>query len=365
MTNSSLAKTTYLLLIVVLATASLYFAKNFLIPLTFAAILAMLFAPLNKRLEKKGINRALSAIICILVLILVFAAIGGLLAWQLSDLAKDMTGIEQKFRQFLKQIETYVSNTFGIDPKEQEKIVKQQSQSGGGSAGTLAKVMGTIMSAAVNLILVLVYIFLFMYFRNHLKKFIIRITPQNHKENVGRLTHDAGKVSQQYITGLVMMIGTLWILYGIGFSIVGVKYAIFFAILCGILEIVPFIGNITGTTITVIMALVQGGDFNLVLGILITYGFVQFIQTYILEPLVVGNQVNINPLFTIIGIVAGEILWGIPGMILAIPVIGILKIVCDHFEPLKPVGFLLGQEKTKKESGILEKISQLRKKSTK
>ena len=89
----------------------------------------------------------------------------------------------------------------------------------------------------------------------------------------------------------------------------------------------------------------------MVLGILVVYGLVQFFQTYILEPLVVGAEVNINPLFTIIGLVAGEALWGIPGMILAIPLMGIAKIVCDNIEPLKPFGFLIGEEKKKRKSG--------------
>ena len=103
------------------------------------------------------------------------------------------------------------------------------------------------------------------------------------------------------------------------------------------------------------MSLAQGGDFNLVIGIFITYAIVQFIQTYLLEPLVVGSQVNINPLFTIISLVAGEILWGIPGMVLAIPLLGIGKIICDHVESLQPVGYLIGEDE-KKKSGISEKI---------
>ena len=90
----------------------------------------------------------------------------------------------------------------------------------------------------------------------------------------------------------------------------------------------------------------------MILGVLITYATVQFIQTYLLEPLVVGRGVNINPLFTIAGIVAGELVWGVPGMILAIPLMGIAKIICDHIEPLKPYGFLIGEEK-KSKTGVI------------
>jgi predicted PurR-regulated permease PerM len=143
-------------------------------------------------------------------------------------------------------------------------------------------------------------------------------------------------------------------MYSIGFSIVGVRYAVFFAILCGLLEIVPFIGNLTGSLLAIMMVLIQGGGLGMVIGVVITYAAVQFLQTYILEPLVVGAEVNLNPLFTIIILVAGELIWGIPGMILAIPLLGIVKIICDHIPALKPYGYLIGGHR-KKKSVIVQK----------
>ena len=114
-----------------------------------------------------------------------------------------------------------------------------------------------------------------------------------------------------------------WFMVGVGFSCLGVKNALFFAVLCGLLESVPFVGNLTGNALTIIGALSQGGDSTMVIGIILTYGIVQFLQTYILEPLVVGSQVKINPLFTIMAIVVGELVWGVAGMVLAIPLLGI------------------------------------------
>ena len=153
------------------------------------------------------------------------------------------------------------------------------------------------------------------------------------------------------------MIFCLWIMYGIGFSIIGVENAIFFAILCGLLEIVPFIGNITGTTITVLVAVVHGASLPMIIGIVITYGVVQFIQGWILEPLILGSQVKINPLFTILALVLGQLIWGIPGIVLAIPITAMFKIVCDYIEPLKPLGFLIGEiQKPKSQLTIITKI---------
>ena len=197
-------------------------------------------------------------------------------------------------------------------------------------------------SILINALLVTVYMFLFLYYRSHIKNFILKLTDRSDKELADEIVHKSGQVAQKYLSGLGAMIFILWIMYGIGFSIIGVENAIFFAVLCGILEIIPFVGNLTGTSLTVLLVVVQGGDTKMIIWVLVTYFVVQFIQTYILEPLVVGDQVSINPLFTIMSIVVGEMVWGISGMILAIPLIGIFKIICDHVPSLQPYGFLIG-----------------------
>lgn len=109
-------------------------------------------------------------------------------------------------------------------------------------------------------------------------------------------------------------------------------------------------------TVTVLVALVNGADLAMVGGIVITYGVVQLIQGWVLEPLILGPQVKINPLFTIIALVLGEIVWGIPGIILAIPLTAIFKIVCDHIESLKPFGFLIGEIETENNADFLKKL---------
>jgi predicted PurR-regulated permease PerM len=171
------------------------------------------------------------------------------------------------------------------------------------------------------------------------------------------LIDSAANISQQYLLGISKMIVLLWIMYGIGFGLLGVENALFFAVLCGLLEIIPYVGNIIGTTLTLVVAAVHGADLSMLGGIVLVYGVVQVIQGWILEPLILGPQVKINPLFTIFALVLGELLWGISGMILAIPMIAMFKIVCDHIEPLKPYGFLIGEIETeRKELGFIKKI---------
>jgi predicted PurR-regulated permease PerM len=358
MRNDLLTKTIKVLAFLVLLIVALYYARPFLIPLTFAGLLSMLLLPLVKKLEQKKWNRALSVLVAELLFVFSIAIIIGLLWWQLSSLLEDANSLEQKFNQKIAELQQFLSKKFGIPVKKQQEVLQGE---GGRSklAAMIASAFGTITSVLVNFILVLVYIFLFIFYREHLKTFILKLVPQNKKTEVTKTIDDIQKVSSKYITGLSVMIICLWVMYGIGFSIVGVRNAIFFAVLCGILEIIPFVGNLTGSLLTVAMTLLQGGSSGMIVGVIITYGVVQFIQTYLLEPLVVGSEVDINPLFTILALIMGELIWGIPGMILAIPLMGITKIICQHVEPLRPYAFVIGPANKKANTKWSEKLKKL------
>lgn len=357
MTSQKLFKAVAVLMILVLAVVILVYAKAFLVPLTIAALLSMLLLPISKWLMRRGLPQALSILASMLLLVIFFAGIGGLLWWQVADFSKNAQGIEQKISSKYQQSQDFIADKLGISKKKQEEMLKKRESSSSEQLSTvLMKMLGGMGSLLGDIVLVLVYIFLFMYFRMYFKRFVIRLVPTPEEDNALQIINKAQKVSQKYLSGLSLMIAFLWIMYGIGFSIAGVKNAIFFAILCGLLEIIPFVGNLLGTSLTLGMTLLQGGDSTTLVVILITYASIQLIQTYILEPLVVGSEVNINPMFTILGLVAGELLWGIPGMILAIPLMGIAKIVCDHIEPLKPYGELIGLDPKKDESKIKKKI---------
>jgi len=346
MPTTALSKSIQVLFLFFLAIAGLYFAKPFLVPLVIAAIMAMLFLPLSNWLEGKGWNRALAALLCVFILLLLLSGIVFLIGWQVNDLARDMGKMQEYVGQSVMKIKTTISEKLGISAEKQQEFIKEQQSAGSGGAGKMVMaVLSGLSGIMVNTILVLVYTFLLLYLRTHIRQFIIKISPQDAKQKNAKILTESAKVARSYLSGLGKMIVLLWIMYGIGFSIVGVKNALFFAILCGLLEIVPFIGNIAGTSLTLIMALSQGADSNMLLGIVGTYAIVQFLQTYVLEPLVVGAQVKINPLFTIFAIVLGEIIWGIPGMVLAIPVTGIAKVIFDNTDALKPYGALIGESK--------------------
>ena len=341
-TNTSVIKK---LLLIFLIFSALYFAKEFLMPLFIGGILATLFLPLSKWLESKRISRSISVLFCLVVLLLIIAIFIGLLGWKISEFFTDVDLIKEKVFQKMSEIQTYIFKNLNISIKEQNAMLKSEKP----SVSNIMQVMfGSVAYVVSTLILVLVYYVFLLYYRTHIRNFFLKVSARSERQEMEQMIDRSTNISQQYLLGLLKMIFCLWIMYGIGFSIIGVENAIFFAILCGVLEIVPFVGNIVGTTLTVLATSVNGGDTTLLIGIVITYGIVQFIQGWVLEPLIVGAQVKINALFTIIALIIGELIWGIPGIILAIPLTAIFKIMCDHIELLKPYGFLIGEVETSK-----------------
>jgi predicted PurR-regulated permease PerM len=343
----SLVRSISVFILFFLVIGGLYFARQFLIPIAISALLAMLLVPLSRWFENKSIPRTLASLLCLLFLLSILGGIIYLVSWQASGISENLYQLSNRIEKIIEDIRQFIVENIGITTETQMQWMNRQPTSGSGAIGIAGSLLSSLMSIMVKCILVLVYVFLFLSSRSHIKKFILMLVPATDVRETEKIISDAGKVSQKYLSGLGMMIAILWLMYGIGFSIVGVKSAIFFAVLCGLLEIIPFIGNLTGTSLTVLMVISQGGSNGMVLGVFITYMMIQFIQTYILEPLVVGSEVNINPLFTILVLVLMEIIWGIPGMIMAIPILGIVKIICDHIEPLKPFGYLIGKEKSK------------------
>ena len=333
------------LLLLFLFIAGLYFARDFLIPLAIGAVVATLFLPLCRWMEQKKTPRGLAVMFCILILLIALSGIGILLSQQVSTLSNDFSIIRERSVELINEVQKYIFAHSGISiEKQNQELINQQPA----ITLFLKEIAISLPALITNLILTLVYILFLLYYRSHIKQFILKFSSESQRGEMEKVIDSVGHVSQQYLVGLSKMIVCLWLMYGVGFSLLGVKNALFFAFLCGLLEIVPFIGNLTGTTITVLVAGVQGGSFLMLAGIIGIYAIIQFIQGWVLEPLIVGSEVKINPLFTIIALVIGGLLWGLPGVFLAIPLMAMLKIVCDHIDPLKPYGFLIGAIESKK-----------------
>jgi predicted PurR-regulated permease PerM len=330
----------------VLTIAMLYFAKPVFMPLALAGMFALVFLPMCRLLENKGCSNVVASILCGFFLALLITGVILFVVWNVRHVAADFSDIKEHFSGYLHGFRKYLHDQFGMDTLKKDSPLPIPVQPNADGIGRMATVVLSILfSLIIDLLLILIYMVMLLCLRHKIRIFILKILPLEARGRYNVVISRSARVVQQYLGGLAVVIACLWIMYTIGFSLVGVNSPVFFAILCGLLEIVPFVGNITGSTLTCLMALSQGGGFKMVLGVLVTYALIQFIQFYIISPLVMRTQLSIHPLFTILVLLAGDLVWGIPGMILAIPALGILKIVCDNVESLHAFGQLLGENR--------------------
>jgi predicted PurR-regulated permease PerM len=347
MQKQLLSRTVQVLLLLVLSGTILYLARPVLEPLAIAAILALVFMPFCNWLERKGMRTTVAALFCGFLLALLMGGIAILLAWHIRNIGNDLSEIRGNFARLTDGWGHFLNDSLGIGPKKQKSlIVPPDPISAGDVRRTASIAIEMFLRLVINLLLVLVYMIMLLCLRPRIKEFILRLAPADQQSITHMILSRCVRVVQQYLTGMTFVIGCLWIMYSIGFSVIGIKNAFFFAILCGVLEIIPFVGNLTGSALTSLMALTQGGGTGMVLEVLLTYAFIQFLQFYIISPLVMQTQLSIHPLFTTLILISGELIWGIPGMILAIPFLGITKIIFDNIEGLQPLGALIGGKKT-------------------
>jgi predicted PurR-regulated permease PerM len=115
-------------------------------------------------------------------------------------------------------------------------------------------------------------------------------------------------------------------------------------VLGAILNVIPYLGGIVSVALPVIIATITEDGFHTQLLIMALYALIQFVDNHFLVPYIVSSKVKINALISIVVVLLGNALWGVPGMFLSIPFAGILKIMFDRIDDLKPWGRLLGDE---------------------
>jgi putative heme transporter len=324
-----------LLVVTALLIAAAILASDLVVPLAFAAFLAIVMLPIVKRLEKRRLGTALSITIVLSATVVVL----GLLIWivvnQIVGLINDLPNLQAKFELFISEASGTLQKDFGISMAEQNKFL-------GETVRTVSKYLGDVLISTTNTLSVLIqipiYIFLILIYRDKFKEFFLSLLPGD-SEFVWK--KDMERVVQGYISGLTWVTLIIAALNSIGLLALGIDHAIFFGILSGVLTIIPYVGIIIGALFPLIMALITKDSIWYSIGVVLVFSVVQFLEGNFITPRITGSKVSINALAAIIALVIGGKILGIAGMILSIPAIGVLKIVLSHSEHLRPFVILL------------------------
>lgn len=332
-----------LLIFAVIAVLSI--TKQLLVPLCFSIFLAYLLYPFARWLEEKKVPRIATNFFVILSFM---ALIGGaiFIAIQLfSSLSNDLPELRYQLAQNLGLVQTTISDFIGISIEQQNNILK--------TAGLNGDYFGAVIEAGKNTVLALalipVYTFLLLFYRDKFREFISMMVKEEYEKEAQVIIKKAAEIVPKYLKGLVVVCVLLVGLNTLGFQLIGVKYPLLLGLIAAIFNLIPYLGTVLGYGIVALF--VFGIQSPTIAGaVMIQFFIVQFIENNILTPNITGSYVRINPLVIIFSLIAGGLVWGLPGMFLVIPSLGVLKIFCESIEGLKPYAFLIGTQGTENHS---------------
>ncbi len=337
------AKTTIFLVGLFTLIAMLYIAQSIIIPIVFAVILAIVLHPVVHFLVRMRINRILAISIALVITILFIAGLGILLYSQASKLSESWPALVEKFTQAFNQSIAWSSGYFDISPRKIHAwITETKSELLNNSGSAIGQTLMSVGSAMVVVFLIPVYIFLILFYEPLLLDFVRKLFGTSNQYQVGTIVTKTKSVIQQYLIGLIIEAAIIAVLEITALLILGIEYAILLGILGAILNVIPYIGGLIAVALPMIVAIATKDSAWYAVYVLIIYYIIQIVDNNYIVPKIVASKVKINALFSIIVVIAGNALWGVPGMFLSIPLLAIVKLIFDHVEPLKPWGMLLG-----------------------
>jgi predicted PurR-regulated permease PerM len=312
---------------------------DILVPLAFAAFLAILLNPLVNRLQRYKVPKVLSIIIAMLVMIIGVATVFYFLSTQIVQFGDSLPMLQKKFESITVELKNWIQTTFGVEVTKQEKMLKDALNNSQAMVGrTVNGVLGTL----AIIFLLPVYIFLMLLYKTLILNFLYEVFSEENSKKVSDVLSETKTAIQSYIVGLLIEMIIVAAMNSTALVLLGVKYGILIGCIGAILNLIPYLGGIIAIALPVLMATVTKDGYSTQLGVIVAYIVIQFIDNNILVPRIVSSKVQINALMSIIVVLLGNALWGVSGMFLSIPFVAVLKIVFDRIDDLKPWGKLLG-----------------------
>lgn len=337
----------------------LIFGKTFFVSLAFAILLSILLLPVTNFFEKKcRLPLGISNLVSVLLALAFIGCIIWFLSHEIARFLDDIPSIKRHLSDHYETVKGWVQQRFNISKQEQSAMIEDATASAKGSS-IIGKSFVTITQILFYVIMVAIYSFLILHYRHMIKKFLFAVFNEELKPDVTHVLEQSKGIVQNYMTGLVLEMAIVATANTLALLLLGVKYAIFLGIFTALLNIIPYVGILTGIIFTCLVTLTTSTHLSDIVWIVVIFEIIHFIDANFLMPSIVGSKVRINALVTIMGVVIGGTLIGLPGIFLALPTIAILKVIFDRIEELRPWGMLMGDEKYEK-GRIYKKLETIR-----
>ncbi len=307
--------------------------------------------------DKFRLPRSAAAMLSVILMLSVISLVLYVIGAQLSRLAGDWPQFMAQLSLTGSNLQNWIDGRFNIDAARQLNYVHSATTKALASGSTV--VGATVLSLSsilLFLVFTFIYTFFFLLYRSLIMKFLVSVFLEENKKLVHDIIEQVQYIIRKYIIGLLIQMAVISLGVSIIFWVLGIKYAFLLGLITGILNIIPYIGIFVALVLSTLITFATATVLSKVLLVIAALVVVHLIDSNILLPIVVGSKVKINALITVLGVIIGEMLWGISGMFLSIPVIAVLKIIFDRIESMKPWGILLGDEQ-KKQNRLAKRLT--------
>lgn len=323
--------------------------KIIIMPLLMSFFIGIMLMPVYRFFRNRKLPEGLAVFLPIFFIIIVVALIGWLFYSQTSFLLYDYPKIERNLTIHLNALSLWISRVFGFSPVEQLKFINEQSSKFlNYAAGILSGAAGSATGTLLFFGLLPIYTYLLIMYRRIFMKFILMCFEPNEHKNIEDVMLQIEKMGKKYLLGLLIQLGYITLLLWGILAVFGIKHALLIGIIFAFLNLIPYLGALVGNILGALITLASSERIVDILFVLGAIAVVQFLDNNILMPRIVGSQVKLNPLISIIGIFIAGAMTGISGMFLALPIMAILKIIFDRTVQFKKWGVLLGDERSVK-----------------
>lgn len=307
-------------------------------PFFIGFVIAWLFNPLVVKLENRGWNRAVASMVIFLVFILIIFAFFSMLIptiyTQLNDLIASLPGIFNSLKNWITNFLNNFNSSDMVDVASIEANIFKSMEDLGTNITTnlpsmIMNIVGVVFSGlgtmAISLVVGLYLLFDFNNAADHLLKYI----PKTHKYEIETLINQIGEELRKCVRGTLTIACMVFVCDSLGFALAGLKAPILFGLLCGITDLIPYIGPYIGGAAAVIVGFSQNPMTGII--VLSVAVVVQLVENYVLQPVVMSKTVELHPVTIIIGLLIFGHFFGIIGMILAMPIMSLIKVVYRFF----------------------------------
>ena len=331
-----------------LALYALKIGSDFFVPVILAFLLSFLFAPVVRLLHRLYIPLSLGAALVLFGLI-------GVLTFGIYQLAAPASGWMAKLPKAAAQLEYRLSNLkqtfreFSKASREVERITKfdtagtaQQVEVKKSSVGEilLGQTQGFLVSGGVMFVLLF---FLLASGDMFLRKLVTVLPRFENKKLAVEISRQIEHDISRYLLTVTLINAVFGSAVGLSMYFIGLPNALLWGVMAGLLHFIPFLGAIVGISVVTLVALVTMDQFTSILLVPSAYLGLNLLEEYLFFPFLIGRRLLLNPVVIFIWLIFWGWLWGIPGALMAVPLLAIFKIVCDHIEPLAAVAEFLGR----------------------